>query len=350
MSGCNVILETIFPELKESEGEQSKNWVLEYLHDGLRKSDEQFKDQFKCAIAWLEKQGEQKPAFEMKTPEESLGIDSDTYNEIVDDCLFGEQKPTDKVKPKFSIGDKIQYSKGCGTIMTIEKIENGEYIFGNNMGHTTIENGNKWYLVSHVEQNTAWSEENEKMLDFAIRAVGLCKQYAINHQVNGYSKLPDVPKRYEELQDWLKSIKNRVQPKQEWSEEDEMKLNEALGVIAATDYYTLNDKKEIENWLKSLKDRILPKTEWSEEDKETINRATSAIYSLSNVVESKQEDEELSELADKLQELIKPQKQWKPNKAQLKALHDLNLTGNLSCVGQGQVLIELYNDLKELTK
>ncbi len=45
-----------FPELKESEDEQSKKWILEYLYDGLRKSDEQFKDQFKGAIAWLKKQ------------------------------------------------------------------------------------------------------------------------------------------------------------------------------------------------------------------------------------------------------------------------------------------------------
>jgi hypothetical protein len=35
---------------------------------------------------------EQKPVFEMKTPEESLGIDSDTYNKIVDECVYGEQK------------------------------------------------------------------------------------------------------------------------------------------------------------------------------------------------------------------------------------------------------------------
>lgn len=46
------------PELKESEDEQHRKWILEYLYDGLRKSDEQFKDQFKSAIAWLEKQGE----------------------------------------------------------------------------------------------------------------------------------------------------------------------------------------------------------------------------------------------------------------------------------------------------
>lgn len=37
--------------------------ILEYLYDDLRKSDEQFKDQFKTAIAWLEKQGAQKFAW-----------------------------------------------------------------------------------------------------------------------------------------------------------------------------------------------------------------------------------------------------------------------------------------------
>ena len=52
------ILDEIFPELKEFDDEQSKKWILEYLYDGLRKADEQFKGQFKTAIAWLEKQNE----------------------------------------------------------------------------------------------------------------------------------------------------------------------------------------------------------------------------------------------------------------------------------------------------
>lgn len=56
---CNADLETLFPELKkESEDEQHRKWILEYLYDGLRKSDEQFKGQFKIAIDWFEKQGE----------------------------------------------------------------------------------------------------------------------------------------------------------------------------------------------------------------------------------------------------------------------------------------------------
>lgn len=72
--------------------------------------------------------------------------------------------------------------------------------------------------VEANEKPAEWSEEDKEMLDFAIRAIGLCRQYAINNQVNGYSKLPDVPKRYEELQNWLKS-KLRPQPKQEWMAE-----------------------------------------------------------------------------------------------------------------------------------
>lgn len=40
----------------------------------------------------LEKQGEQKPTIEMKSAEESLYVDSDTYNKIVDECIYGEQE------------------------------------------------------------------------------------------------------------------------------------------------------------------------------------------------------------------------------------------------------------------
>lgn len=62
----------LFPELKESEDEQHRKWILEYLYDGLRKSDEQFKDHFRAAIAWLEKQGEQKQIEEYVVPDTSI--------------------------------------------------------------------------------------------------------------------------------------------------------------------------------------------------------------------------------------------------------------------------------------
>jgi co-chaperonin GroES (HSP10) len=108
-----------------------------------------------------------------------------------------EQKSADKVEPKFKIGDKIQYLKGCGTIMTIEKIENGEYIFGNNLGHTTIESGNKWHLVNLTEQTPTWSKKDEDMLNTIIDA----------SEHHCMLDLNDI--------DWLKSIKDKIQPKQE---------------------------------------------------------------------------------------------------------------------------------------
>lgn len=39
---------------------------------------------------------------------------------------------------------------------------------------------------------------------------------------------------------------------------------------------------------------------------------------------------------------------WKPSEVQMKALHDLNCTGSISYIGQGQLLISLYENLKEL--
>ena len=77
------VMTKVFPELAESEDEKIRKSLIDML-----KNDE------KCylkEIAWLEKQGEQKTVSEMKTPEGSLGIDSDTHNKIVDECIYGEQ-------------------------------------------------------------------------------------------------------------------------------------------------------------------------------------------------------------------------------------------------------------------
>ena len=269
------VIEDIFPELKESEEE----WIRQRIIQAIRLRADDMNEEWSDEIAWLEKQG--------------------------------EQKSIDKVEPIFNVGDKIQYLKGCGTIMTIEKIENGEYVFSNNMGRITIENGNKWYLVNHVEQNTAWSEGDEKMLDFAIRAIGLCKQYAINHQINGYSKLSDVLNRYEELQTWLKSLKDRVQPQQEWSEEDiKMFVNiKACLRNAAKDY-----SREVD-WLMSIKPQ--PKQEWSEEDENYRDALIGLIKEI--------KDQKLKRLEDwdgyiNWLKSIRPQNRWKPSDKQMKAL------------------------------
>ena len=118
----------------------------------------------------------------MKTIEESLGIDSDTYNKVVDECVYGEQKPTE------------------------------------------------------------WSEEDEKQARQIER---------IAH--NGCTQ-----KLQKQIADWFLSIKNRVQPKLEWGDEDEAMIDYLLQLIQ-------NSHKEpctkgliafgAEAWLKALKNK-----------------------------------------------------------------------------------------------
>lgn len=155
MSGCNVIIETLFPELAESEDEKIKNRLIKLI-----KMSNEFggfalhKWEADEMLTWLEKQAEHanflskiqvgdkvtrnedgvlvnlsqlkrvaKPRkkqceqkLEMKSAEESLGIDSDTYNKIVDECIFGEQKPEENkgniggISSNWSEEDEYKYN------------------------------------------------------------------------------------------------------------------------------------------------------------------------------------------------------------------------------------------------
>ena len=59
MSGCNVILETLFPELKESENERIRKWLIAQLKIKIG-DNATLNNMIYKAIAWLEKQGEKK--------------------------------------------------------------------------------------------------------------------------------------------------------------------------------------------------------------------------------------------------------------------------------------------------
>ena len=89
-------------------------------------------------------------------------------------------------------------------------------------------------------------------------------------------------------------------------------------------------------------------SKWSEEDEKTLNE----IFSVAARASLRK-----STLFGKSYDYIKwqnwlkslrPQNHWKPSSEQMKALNAINVTGGISYAGQGQVLIELYNDLKKL--
>ena len=112
----------------------------------------------------------------MKTPEESLDIDSDTYSKIVDECVYGEQKTVDEIA-KEVCKDKasaVDFLKSAG-IMN-EKGELAEQ-------------------YREDEQNlNVWNEEDEKMLNDII----MCGER------HCYLDARNIA--------WLKCLKEKVQP------------------------------------------------------------------------------------------------------------------------------------------
>ena len=91
----------------------------------------------------------------------------------------------------------------------------------------------------------AWSEENEKFIKEIEESLLAYKIIVMDNDI-------ELAKEIEKEIDWLKSLKERVQlqPKQEWSEDDEEELERLLNLLHANLY------ESFDNWLKSIKQRI----------------------------------------------------------------------------------------------
>ena len=129
-------LNYIFSGLRESEDEKIRKALLEHIAridcevplgayhriNGVDNSE---------IIAWLEKQGKKQPIIEMKSPEESLGVSSKEYNEIVNDCLYREDKVADKIEQKFKVGDWITNDYCAGKVI---ELTNDAYLLDTGQG------------------------------------------------------------------------------------------------------------------------------------------------------------------------------------------------------------------------
>lgn len=183
------IVDYIFPELKESEDEQHRKWILEYLYDGLRKSDEQFKDQFKCAIAWFEKQG--------------------------------EQKPTNTVEPRFKINDKVIH-KETGKTWTIHWYladTNSYYVIDE---EELINHYSEDVLESAEQKPAEWSEEDERKIKAIVSVIESTDERI----------MVSLGQNRKALCDWLKFL--RPQPQWRPSGEQMNGLKEAIEFLGCT--------------------------------------------------------------------------------------------------------------------
>ena len=258
------IAEFIFPQLVESEDEIHRKWILEYLYDGLRKADEQFKDHFKSAINWLEKQKE--PHFTKRNALFDKCVENcdpeimKRVSDEVDAMLQKEQKPVDNKKEEMTDFEQsvydlcpvlgIEEAKATASdLLELAKetlLKTGKVVLTSNYPEgCSFEDGfhlgyNEGFNAKKEQKPAEWSDD---IIRKAVKDVGLTQ-----HQI-----------------DWFKT--NVFPPKTEWSGEDEDMLNSCISSIEEakenpyaykeTDGDTSYDHEIA--WLKSL--RPQPKQE-----------------------------------------------------------------------------------------
>ncbi len=138
-----------------------------------------------------------------------------------------------------------------------------------------------------------WSEEDEKKIMWLIRLISTV----------GFRELDNdkMPCRRIELLDWLKALKDRVQPqpKQEWSEEDERLLSKLQLYVDMECFDRECNGDDLLNWLKSLK----PQNRWkpSKEQMYMLEWLTTNV--LDDGVVEKKAKEVLSTLIEQLKSL-----------------------------------------------
>ena len=221
-------IEQIFPELADSEDERIRKWLIELIKStDANHSNMKLSENCKLALAYLERQKEQKPV------------------KLNDDAEVGLDRALQIVKA--AKGNLYGYQSDDGIYECDNAIQTLERI---------LKNG--------IEQQPAeWSEEDKMNLNGCICSL---------HQYG-----------YLTYADFLKHLPERfnLQPKQEWSEEDEDTLEDAITAVDLMLTDSFQDSHPnlfkafliAKDFLKSLPERfnLQPKQEWSEEDESCWN-------------------------------------------------------------------------------
>ena len=107
---------------------------------------------------------EEKSVVEMKTPEESLDIDSETYNKIVDECIYGEQNPL------WTEDDERMY-KAISIALTLKNPEG--YL---KSWYITPEDADNWLKALkdkvQLQDKQEWKPTDEQIRQLGIVATG----------------------------------------------------------------------------------------------------------------------------------------------------------------------------------
>lgn len=188
------VLETLIPELKESEDEKIRKWIIDDIKYNMNNEtleSSEYKKQGEKAIAWLEKQS--------------------------------KQKPVNKAVPKFRVGDTMRtlqeandgYTDGMPVVVSIDNEyyhctneliaikDQDDYEFPPiNVKQKPIDKVDEWAkLVDEVKPK--WTEEDNDMLDTIESWLDTLCEYL---EDSSSECIPNV----KFCINWLKSLKQRI--------------------------------------------------------------------------------------------------------------------------------------------
>lgn len=317
----------IFPELKESEDEKIRKEIRDFIcwAIDIGSITKEQKKQSNSWIAWLEKQEGRihirKELFEhLKQSWYKEGFMDGKYSgtsfeynghtwgmcardngvDILLDKQFfkhlevsAEQKPSDKVEPKFKIGDYI--INGHGFIMQIDGIDGDMYcyhVLDNNrlLKHDitkTDESCHLWKIQDAKDGDVIYYKSplgiEYIVMSSGVNRFGNVDSYFRYNSVDGFgisvpsvlsTKVDNITPATEEQRDFLfKEMKEagyewdakkkelkKIEKKPAWSEENERMYQETIDWFEKKCFpYALeseNPARESINWLKSLKERL----------------------------------------------------------------------------------------------
>lgn len=164
-----------FPELKESEDEKVCKEIKQFIRSrGMQLAQ----SKVESWIAWLEKQGDANKEYWRGYRDGKQEI-LDKYAELEKQ---GEQKPDDKVEPKFHEGEWIVTDKN--NIVQIKAIEDSKYVLENTMRFTVDYVDKCWHKWTIKDAVDAEKKELKKI-----------EQSPIDVRTTGYWNVEDVEQK-----------------------------------------------------------------------------------------------------------------------------------------------------------
>ena len=319
------IAETIFPELKESEDERIRKELIQYLKDYPNLPNGNYcRDDF---FAWLEKQESEPNWCHHKV---DLSNCSEEYRKAYYDgwnncnmqhsqceseksdvlkCLIngmkfyyednkeatwgtekfsmkvkdilswlerqGEQNPTDKVEPKFHLGDWIIH-QGTENIYQVVAIIDNQYQLKYGDNYTIqkcvdVDRCARLWDISKDAKEPYVISTNKELLSLEHEVIGWLEVYKQFAAKDDIQYIQDCIEKIRSIQlpQWNPDDKKmeKIKQKNAWSEKDDINLGKAIWYVENPAPTVVKDSMLVE-WLKSLKERCTWKP--SDEQKPTL--------------------------------------------------------------------------------